>query len=150
MVHALREIWRVLIGGHSLIDLRPQAGQSRVEVIAGGQVLLAGLVDESDDRQDDLAADAAIAQVVEDGWFSQVHKAFFDYATYWDTANEMKAYAEARWTKSHLPETVLAKTRKFMAGSDMAATVRIRRRVMIARYQKIAHTQEDSLPTFNA
>lgn len=138
MVHALTEIWRVLIPGQSLIDLRPLAGQSRVEIIAGEQVLFAGLVDETDDKQDDLAADSAIAQVIEEGRFSQVHKAFFDYATYWDTVDKMKAYAEARWTNSYLPDAVLAKTRQFMADSTPTARLRIRRKLMIARYRKQA------------
>jgi len=136
MVHALTEIWRVLISGQCLIDLRPLAGQSRVEVIAGKQIFLAGLVDETGDRLDDLAADNAIAQLVEEGRFCQLHKTFFDYATYWDTPNEMKAYAEERWTKSYLPDAVLAKTRQFIANSPLPVRLRIRRQVMIARYQK--------------
>jgi hypothetical protein len=136
MVHALKEIWRVLIPGQSLIDLRPLGGQSRVEVMAGSQLQFAGLVDESADQQDDLAADNAIAQAVVEGWFSQVRKTFFEYATYWDTPNEMKAYAEARWTKSHLPEPVLARTRQLIATSTPPVKLRIRRKMMIARYRK--------------
>jgi len=136
MVHALAEIWRVLSPGQSLVDLRPLAGQSRVEVIASQQILLAGLVDESDDKQDDLAADSAIAQMVAEGRFSRVHKTFFDYATYWDTIDEMEAYAQARWTKSYVPDAVLAKTQRFLADSPPTARLRIRRKIMIARYQK--------------
>ena len=136
MVRALREIWRVLRPGKDLIDLRPLAGQSRVEVMAAEQRLFAGRVDESEDRLDDLAADRAIAQMVDDGRFSRARQAFFDYAIYWDTPDEMAAYAKARWTKSRLPEAVLARTRQFMDHSKADARVRIRRRVMIARYQK--------------
>ena len=136
MVHALKEIWRVLIPGQSLIDLRPLAGHSRVEVMAGNQLQFAGLVDESDDKQDDLAADNAIAFVVDEGWFSQIRKTSFDYATYWDTPDEMKAYAEARWTKSYLPEAVLARTRQLIATSTPPVRLRIRRKMMIARYRK--------------
>jgi hypothetical protein len=139
MVHALREIWRVLKPGQSLIDLRPLAGQSRVELSTGEEVLLAGLVDEVDERQDDLAADRAITQVVADGRFSQVRKAFFDYATYWDTPDEMQAYAEARWTKSHLPGAVLARTRQLIATTTSPVKLRIRRKLLIARYKKQSH-----------
>lgn len=136
MGHALQEIWRVLIPGQSLIDLRPVAGQSRVEVVTDNQVQFAGLVDESADRQDYLAADSAMSQVVEAGRFSQVRKTLFDYAIYWDTLGEMMAYAKERWTKSYVPEAVLAKTQQFIATNRSPVRLRIRRKLMIARYQK--------------
>ncbi len=136
MVHALKEIWRVLIPGQNLIDLRPLTGQSRVEVIADNQVWFAGLVDDTEDKLDTMAADRSVAQMVNEGWFRQVRQAFFDYSVYWDSPDEMKAYAETCWTKSRLPKAVLAQTRQFVAGSNGSARVRIRRKLMIARYQK--------------
>ena len=137
MVHALKEAWRVLAFEGSLIDLRPLAGQSRIEVMIDKRVLSAGLLDESSDKLDDIAADEALAHLVDEGSFIQQHVAFFDYALYWDTPDEMKAYAEARWKKSYLPDDVLTKVRQLMASSAIAK-VRIRRRMMIARYQKLA------------
>ena len=42
MVHALKETWRVLVPEGHLLDSRQYAGYSRVEIVIGEQVLLAG------------------------------------------------------------------------------------------------------------
>ena len=136
MVHALREIWRVLISGKYLIDLRPRSENLRVEVVAGERVKFAGIIDESVYLPDDVAADNAVAQLVQEGLFTQKREVRFDYAMYWDSPDEMKAYAMERWAKSRLPETVLTRSRRFMATSSVNARVRIRRKMMIFRYQK--------------
>jgi hypothetical protein len=138
MVHALQETWRVLTAEGNMIDLRPLAGESRVEVLVGDEVLSAGLVDESGDEPDDIAANKALAHLVSEGRFILEQQAFFDYALYWDTPDEMKAYVEARWTKSRLPDEVLAKTRRLAAGHSPATKIRLRRRMIIARYRKQA------------
>ena len=59
------------------------------------------------------------------------------YGRLLDTPDEMKAYATDRWAKSHLPETVLIRSRRFMADSPGIARVRIRRKLIIACYQKL-------------
>ena len=45
MVRALKEIWRVLTVEGSVIDLRPLAGQSRVEVVDAEQLFFRRLHD---------------------------------------------------------------------------------------------------------
>ena len=137
MVHALREIWRVLISGKCLIDLRPRSENLQVEVVAGEQIMFAGVIDESAYLPDDVAADNAVTQVMQEGLFTQKHEARFDYAMYWDSPDEMKAYARERWAKSRLLEAVVVRSRRFMATSSVSARVRIRRKMMIVRYQKI-------------
>ena len=136
MVHALREIWRVLIPGKDLIDLRPRSEDLQVEVVAGEQIIFVGVIDESAYLPDDVAADNAVAQLRQEGLFTQKQKAQFDYAMYWDSPDEMQAYARKRWPKSRLPEAVLVRSREFMAVSTVSARVRIRRKIMIIRYQK--------------
>jgi hypothetical protein len=42
MVHALRESWRVLVPGGSLIDLRPLSASSPVQVVTGNKIVPAG------------------------------------------------------------------------------------------------------------
>lgn len=138
MVHALQEIWRVLIPGKWLIDLRPRSGNLRVEVVAAERVMLAGFIDESAYLPNDMAADKAIAQLTHEGLFIQKREAQFDYAMYWDSPDEMKAYAQERWAEARLPEAVLVRSRWFMTDSPASARVRIRRKIMIVRYQKIA------------
>jgi hypothetical protein len=138
MVHALREIWRVLISGKYLIDLRPRSEDLRVEVVTGEQVIFVGVIDESAYLPDDVAADNALAQIMHEGLFAQNHKAQFDYDMYWDSPDEMKEYARERWPQSRLPEVVLVRSQRLMAAGSAYARVRIRRKVMIARYQKVS------------
>jgi hypothetical protein len=137
MVYALREIWRVLVSGKFLIDLRPRSEDLQVEVVAGEQIMFAGVIDESVYLPDDVAADNAVAQIVRAGLFSQKHEARFDFAMYWDSADELKAYARDRWPQTRLPEAVLVRSRRLMAASSANVRVRIRRKMMIARYQKV-------------
>ena len=138
MVHALQEIWRVLITGKYLVDLRPRSENLQVEVVAGERVMWAGAIDESAYLPDDVAADKAVAQVIQEGWFSQRCRAQFDYSMYWESLDEMKAYATEQWAKAHLPEATLVRCRRFMAVNPAVARVRIRRKMMIVQHRKIA------------
>ena len=82
MVHALNEIHRVLVGGSILIDLRPFADQSPVEVVSGRQTHLAGRLDQlPEDIANDEAANQAIAKAAEQGWFTLERKQFFPFSS---------------------------------------------------------------------
>lgn len=137
MVHALKEVWRALVPDGVLIDLRPYTANPPLEIVAGGQARLAGHFDNSADLADDLAADKAIEHLVREGWFIRERKGAFDFAWYGDTPDEMKAYADDRWgDKMRLSKAALSKARRLFAHSGEGARVRLRTRIIIARYQK--------------
>ena len=136
MVHALKEIWRVLAPGGYLIDLRPHSGKSPVEVVGAGWAVLAGLVDESLDSPDEIAANESMTYVIHKGWFVHDREESFKFALYWDTPDEMKAYTEEKWTHSYVPAEVLTEVRRLMANNDKEASVRIRQNMIISRYRK--------------
>src|SRR5258705_11392001 len=92
MVHALHEIWRVLVTNGRLIDLRPRATNWPLEMVADGQASLAGKVDNAPFVPDDNAAESAIQRTVREGLFSREHYVSFDCASYWDTLEGMCAY----------------------------------------------------------
>ena len=130
MVHALKEIWRGLCVDGVLIDLRPISGTSRVEVVAGNRFEFAGLVEESLYIPNDLAANDAITQILQAGWFIREEDALFDYATYWNSPDEMSVYVQEKWSNSFLPEAVLAGVVGFWRmkwGENSAPLCRIRR-----------------------
>ena len=56
MIHALKEVWRVLVPRGWLLDVRPFSAKATLEVVAGTQVWLAGRVDESAGLPDNPAA----------------------------------------------------------------------------------------------
>jgi hypothetical protein len=72
MVHALRETHRVLKPDGLLFDLRPGAVHRRVGIEVDGQYKQLVVMDES--LADDYAANRAVAQVVQEGWFKPVSR----------------------------------------------------------------------------
>lgn len=137
MVHALKEIWRVLVPDGIMVDLRPLSGQLPLEIVADGQAKVAGLVDDSEEIPNDIAASKSLARVAQQGWFIREREEAFDYSLYWDTIDEMKAYMEENWDPTPvMPETVAADARRLLASSGDGARARLRMNVLISRYRK--------------
>jgi hypothetical protein len=136
MVHALKQLWRVLVPHGSLIDLRPLAQNPPVEIVVGEQVFQAGRADVSSALPDDVVSDKSLDEVVDEGWFVRECEELFDYAIYWDTLDEMIAYAEWDWIRVFLPEAMLTEARRLLESSGEGARLRVRRRIVISRYRK--------------
>src|SRR5690348_14592147 len=124
MVHALAECRRVLTAEGLLIDLRPFPGNWPLEVLRGPRVPAgslpeawpAGRLDDTQERPDDAAANAALAQAVRAGWFDRERAATFEYAWYWDTLVELEAYIAERWnTVMRLPRRTRAAAQQLLA-----------------------------------
>jgi len=136
MVHALQEVWRALVPAGQLIDLRPRAGYLPLEIIGRGQVSFAGWIDDTRDMPDDRAANAALARMLEAGWFGHEAEAAFDYALYWANLAELRAYVAQRWHRVVLPEATLAAAERRLLKSRPGARLRVRRPVIISRYRR--------------
>lgn len=137
MVHALAECWRVLTCGGLLLDLRPFAGNWPLEAVAGRRTWLAGTLDDSRERPDDEAANAAIAHAVRAGWFRAERTTTFEYAWYWDTLAELEAYIAERWTTvMRLPPRTRAAAERRLATAGPGARLRLRRGMLIGRYRR--------------
>ena len=138
MVHALKEIWRVLVRGGILLDVRPLAGRSAVEVLSVGQALSAGRLDEtSESFEDDQAANNALTYIGSEGLFDREREAAFDFAWYWDTPAEMQAYIAEKWTQTHIPEDVLEEARRLTASAGDRTRVRVHSRVTLSRWKRL-------------
>jgi hypothetical protein len=138
MVHALEEVWRVLVSGGRLVDLRPIASNWPVEVLIDGRPTLAGKVDDSSRIPDDTASNNSITEAVRRGLFDKEREELFEYAYYWQTIDDMKAYVRDNWSGSAvLPEWVTAEARRLVMANPAQSKLRIRRKMMIARYRKL-------------
>lgn len=138
MVHALKDIWRVLARDGILLDVRPLAGRSAVEVINVGQALSAGRLEESQKNfEDDEAANDALAHIGREGLFAQERTGSFDFAWYWDTPAEMQVYIADKWTQTHIPATVLAEAQRLMAIPGEQNRVRVRSRMTLSRWRRL-------------
>jgi hypothetical protein len=145
MVHALAECRRVLRTAGLLIDLRPFAGNWPLEVVAPSAsptrstpgAWAVGRVDDSQERPDDQAANAAIAHAVRAGWFRAERTTTFEYAWYWDTLAELEAYIAERWaTVLRLPPPTQTAARQRLARVGGGARLRLRRGMILGRYRR--------------
>jgi hypothetical protein len=137
MVHALKEIWRVLLPHGWLLDVRPVSMNAPLEVVADNQVWLAGRVDESGGLPDDHAANESLRTMVREGWFVPERQERFDYAWYWDTLDELHTHIAEKWSNSvQLPAAVEAEAARLLAAGGTAARVRLQLTLTIARYRK--------------
>jgi SAM-dependent methyltransferase len=140
MVHALKEIRRVLAPGGVLLDLRPVGDRWPVEVVnaAGEEVGVAGRMEDLPAQlADDAASADALARAARAGWFVREREEFFDFFYYWDTVEEMKAHVDEKWAEYvGLPDEVLAQARRLMGGAGAGGRVRGRVKMLVARWRK--------------
>lgn len=136
MVHALKEIVRVLVPGGNLIDLRPFNETVPVDVITGDESYYAGIIDGSHEHPDDLAANAAIKQVTVEGLFAREASDSFDLFSYWDSAANLKTWMDER-SSSILPPETLAEAGRLMTMHGPNARIRNHLNMIIARYRKL-------------
>ena len=139
MVHALDEIRRVLVTDGVLIDLRPMAGQWRVEVFSDRELRQTGtLTDLPAGLEDDKAANQAMAEGERTGWFLREKEGLFPIYYIWDSASEMEEWIAAEWEGYvGLGEEVRRATRSAWALGDADSRVRVEVQVLITRWKKL-------------
>lgn len=138
MVHALKEIHRVLEPGGILIDLRPVEENWHIEVYSSGGVQIAGrLSDMPIGVADDKAAFKAMNEAESLGWFSKQKDGNFGFFYYWDTPSEMKEYIDEEWEDfEKMDEELYRKTSSLWASANADARVRVRIKMWIASWIK--------------
>ena len=119
MVHALEEIQRLLKPDGILIYIHPFPEGTFIKVFQGGKLLF----DEPkrlSDHEDVLAADEAVAQVVESGLYVIERSSKFDYLTYGSSVDELRAYWERyeAYNENSKDEEHLAREEKLYAQAD--------------------------------
>jgi hypothetical protein len=138
MVHALNEIRRVLVNDGILIDLRPLLDRWPVEVTSKSGHHEAGrATDLPEALSDDRAADQALADVVQRGWFLHERGDEFPFFYYWDTPREMQEYIDDTWNDViRIEDELWSHLRSLWATANADARVRIRLKMRIASLHK--------------
>jgi hypothetical protein len=138
MVHALDEIRRTLKPNGALIDLRPVEDHWAVEVATSKEIKVSGyLTDMPLGIADDAAASRAMSEVESRGWFVKEQEGVFSFFYYWDTPSDMKKYMEEEWEDfEKLEDDVYQKTKSLWASANADASVRVRVKMSIVRWQK--------------
>ncbi len=96
MVDALGGIWRILATGGTLVDLRPVPSKCPIELVTPDKITQVGEADASGIVADDEAADRAIGDAVERGWFLLRRRFQFNFDFYWDSVHEMATFIADR------------------------------------------------------
>jgi hypothetical protein len=138
MVDALGEIYRVLVSGGILIDLRPVSDRWQIEVVSARGVRETGrLQDLPVGLDDDEAANRAIRQAAANGWFVRTEETFFPFTYSWDTPSEMEAWLDEEWNESlELDDETKRSTRSTWAVSDADSRVRVNVKLLITSWRK--------------
>jgi hypothetical protein len=137
MVHALSEIRRVLAPDGILIDLRPILDRWQIEVTSTRELRGTGrMQDFPIGLADDEAANRAIAQASEDGWFSRERQEFFPYYYSWDAPSEMEEWVDTEWQDFiAIAEEAKRATRSAWALGDADTQVRLKVKMLITRWK---------------
>lgn len=138
MVHALGEIYRVLVPDGILIDLRPLADRWLIEVFSARETRQTGHVTDLPlGLEDDEAANQAMREAEAKGWFLREREEFFPLHYVWDTASDMEKWVDEEWTDFiGLDEEVRRATRSAWALGDADSRVRVRAKMLITRWKK--------------
>ena len=139
MVHALHEIHRVLAPGGVLIDMRPLGERWQIEVSSANEIRETGRVmDLPEQVNDDLAANEAMKEVESRGWYARDKEEFFPFLYSWDTPSEMEEFIEEDWADFiELSNDVKKATRSAWALGNADSRVRLRMKVLLARWKKL-------------
>ena len=142
MVHALDEIRRVLVPGGILIDMRPLMDRWKIEITSAREVRETGRVQDFPiGLADDEAANRAIAQAAENGWFSRDQEEFFSYCYSWDTPGEMEEWIDTEWEDFvAMEEETKRVTRSAWALGDADTQVRLQVKMLIARWNVLKNS----------
>lgn len=138
MVHALREIHRVLVPDGVLIDLRPLCDHWGIEVFSARETRETGqLTDLPVGLEDDAAANHAIADAQANGLFRREGETFFPIHYVWDTASEMETWIDEEWENvAALEEEAKRATRSAWALGDADSQVRVKVKMLITRWRR--------------
>jgi SAM-dependent methyltransferase len=139
MVHALREIRRVLVPNGILLDLRPLLDNWQVDVASSREVRETGRVqDYPIGLADDEAANKAIAEAEQNGWFQRERETFFTLFYSWDSASEIEEWIHDEWEGFiDLDEETKRATRSAWALGDADSRARVRMKMLLTRWKVV-------------
>jgi hypothetical protein len=135
MVHALEITHGLLKTDGLLIDIHPTGKPPLIEAHVGGEVLLAGHLEETDDFVEYFEADDALTDVTERGLFELEREGLFTFMLHTPTIMALVDYLEAEWSDSVLHEETIERAAELMGEPGEGREIVLRESVRIARFR---------------
>lgn len=137
-MHALEIVHGLLKPGGVLIDIHPNGDPPPIEVHMGGEVMLAGYLDETDDFEEYFKADEALSKVTTRGLFHLEREGLFTFMTHAATITELTEFLLAEYSDSVVHEETIERAKDLMGKAGDGKEVVLRESVRIARFQACA------------
>ena len=143
MVHALREIWRVLTPHGALIDLRPLHIGWRIDVVTDEKIIL--VEDDIEDGQyipKDVSSERALEQAQTEGWFARESLTQFEHHRYWQEVDAMIAFWADKSPPLYFADDVLERARALLVAEDDGAQIRVVNPVIIGLFPQVVKIED--------
>lgn len=137
-MHALEIVHSLLKPEGVLIDIHPNGEPPPIEVHMGGESMLAGYLDETDDFEEYFKADEALAEVTARGLFVLEREGQFTFMTHASTITELADFILAEWSDSVVHEETIERANALMGEAGDGKEVALRERARIARFRALA------------
>jgi hypothetical protein len=137
MVHALELTHGLLKPEGLLIDIHPTGEPPLIEAHVGGEVLLAGHLEEADDFVEYFEADDALSAVTRRGLFELELEGVFTHMLHALTIMALVNYLEAEWSDAVLHEQTIERAADLMGEPGNDREIVLRESVRIARFRSI-------------
>jgi hypothetical protein len=135
MVHAL-EITRGLLKKDGLlIDIHPSGEPPLIEAHVGGEVRIAGHLEETDDFVEYFEADEALLDVAGRGLFKLERKGLFAFKVHAVTIGALAKYLDTEWSDAVLREEIVERASELMGDPGEDRKIVLREIVRIARFR---------------
>lgn len=105
----------------AVVDVHPTALPASVEV--GAERI--GELDAEDANARHLAADLAVAAVIEEGLYAVTSVVDFSYATSADSIEELRDHIAATWRSSRISDETVARSRRVLDGMPAPSRPRV-------------------------
>lgn len=112
MVHALEQIHDLIKPGGHLIDIHPTGELVKFIRPLNGHEHFMGYLQETDDYIEYRQADEALETAVSKGSFQVGATEEFEFHTYANSFEELKAFLEENWSDAVIPNDVIAEAHK--------------------------------------
>ena len=146
-MYVLKRIHRWLRSDGLLLDLHPEPEQPTIDAVRDGMRLeYLGRIDTSGLITNIYAARAALASLIEAGWFVPERSLIYDFISHFSSVDEWLRHREERRSSSVVEPAVIARARALLA-QDGRSELRVSERVLASRFRRTHAPHERVAPT---